>query len=114
MPYFKIETSQEPDFTVIRELPKKASVFISDLLGKPENWVMISINYGTEMMFGGNSKPAAHVELKSIGLSKENCADLSEAICNFIEEELRVPATRIYIDFRNIEKKQFGWNRTTF
>lgn len=32
MPYFRIETTKEPDILVIREFPKKASEFAAKLL----------------------------------------------------------------------------------
>jgi len=114
MPYLKIETNKELDSDAVEQTLKKTSEFVANLLGKPDKWVMISINHGIPMMFGGGVEPVAYVEIKSIGLPEDKCSEFSEALCNFVESELDVAADRIYIDFCNINKKMFGWNRSTF
>ena len=114
MPYVSIETNQPIDQTSNRDLMKKASAFIAELLGKPESYVMISIKPGTPLLFGGSDEPAAFVRLKSIGLPKENCSELSEKICGFFEQELEVPPNRVFIDFKDLEREMFGWNAKTF
>lgn len=114
MPYLSIETNKKltsGDFTHKME---RASTFISELLDKPEKWVMLSIKPGVSLMFDGNRKPAAYVELKSIGLDPERCAEYADALCNFIEKEFDIPCDRIYIEFKNVERTMFGWNRGTF
>lgn len=114
MPYLKIETNKSEDDSVIPGLLKKTSVFISNLLGKPEEYIMVSIENETGMMFGGSIKPAAYIELKSIGLPREKCPMYAEKICEFMESELAIPPDRIYIDFCDLERKMFGWNKSTF
>ena len=47
MPYFSIETNQTIDQASSRELMKKTSAFIAELLSKPESYVMIAIKPGT-------------------------------------------------------------------
>ncbi len=44
MPYFRIETNKELDTLKSQELLKKVSDFVASLLGKPEKYVMVSIN----------------------------------------------------------------------
>ena len=114
MPYFSIETNQTADQVSSPELMKKTSAFIADLLGKPESYVMISIKPGTSLVFGGSDKPAAFVRLKSIGLPKDRCPELSDKICSYIAKELGVPGDRIFIDFKDLERNLFGWNGKTF
>ena len=114
MPYVKIETSKTLDESSTAELLKKTSGFISNLVGKPEQYIMISINQGTKMMFGGDTKPVAYVELKSIGLQQEQCAELSKALCNFIQSELDVSPDRVFIEFTALNGKMFGWDGSTF
>lgn len=114
MPYFSIETNQNVDETYQQDLLKKASLFIAGLLNKPESYVMISINPGAPLIFGENDLPAAFVRLKSIGLPKDRCTELSEKICNFIEQELGIPKNRIFIDFKDLEREMFGWDGRTF
>jgi phenylpyruvate tautomerase len=114
MPYFSIETNQTIDQASNRELMKKTSAFIAELLGKPESYVMFAIKPVTSLIFAGSDKPTAFVRLKSIGLPKERCPDLSEKICSFVEQELEVPPNRIFIDFKDLEREMFGWNGKTF
>ncbi len=114
MPYFSIETNQTVDPASNRELMKKTSAFIAELLGKPESYVMIAIKPGTPLIFAGSDEPAAFVRLKSIGLPKERSTDFSEKICGFVQQELKVPPNRIFIDFKDLERDMFGWNSKTF
>jgi hypothetical protein len=114
MPYLKIETSERLDEGAIQEFLRRISAFTAKLLGKPERWIMVSINQGIPMIFDANTQPAAFVELKSIGLGQDKCADLSKALCNFLEAELGIAPDRVYIEFWDINGKMFGWNGGTF
>ena len=114
MPYFSIETNQPLDQASNQQLLKKTSAFIADLLGKPESYVMISIQPETPLIFGGSDAPAAFVRLKSIGLPQDRCPEFSEKICNLLEQELSVPKDRVFIDFKDLARNMFGWNGKTF
>ena len=114
MPYLSIETNQSIDRASIQRLLKKTSVFIAELLGKPESYVMISLQPDKPLIFGGSDAPAAFVRLKSIGLSQERCPEMSEKICRLIEQDLGVPPDRVFIDFKDLARSMFGWNGKTF
>ncbi len=113
MPYFSIDTNQPLENASTQEIMKKASALIAGLLGKPESVVMVSIKPGTPMTFAGTDDPTAFAGLKSIGLATDRCPELSEKICGFIEQELGVSKGRIFIDFKNLEGKLFGWDGRT-
>ena len=114
MPYLSIETNQPVERSLRGELLGKLSAFVAELLGKPESYVMIALKPETPLVFDGSDEPAAFVRVKSIGLPKDRCAQLSEKICGFIEQELRVPKNRVFIDFKDLERAMFGWNGKTF
>jgi phenylpyruvate tautomerase PptA (4-oxalocrotonate tautomerase family) len=114
MPYLSVETSKTIDQVGEEAFTHKASAFIAELLGKPEGYVMVAIKHSTGMRFGGGLEPAAMVQLHSIGLPEERCAEWSAKICAFIEQELSVASDRIYIDFRDLKRSMFGWNGKTF
>ena len=114
MPYFSIETNQTIESEETQEIIAKASSLIAGLLGKPESYVMVSIKPETPMTFAGTTAPTAFVRLKSIGLATNRCAEFSERICTFIDQELGVPKDRVFIDFKDAERSQFGWNGKTF
>jgi phenylpyruvate tautomerase PptA (4-oxalocrotonate tautomerase family) len=114
MPYFRIETNQRFGDAEKKEILKKATGLIAEFLDKPESWVMVSIQSDAEMMFGASENPTAFVELKSIGLPGDRCSVLADHICTFIENELGIPADRVFIDFKSLERSLFGWNKKTF
>jgi len=114
MPYFKIETSQKIKDADADKLSKDASSFLSGLLGKPEHVIMVSVCQGMRILFNQTTAPAAYVVIKSIGLPAEKCPGYAEAVYDFLEDAIGVPADRIYIDFADINGSMFGWNRQTF
>lgn len=114
MPFFSITTNQALDADRSAAVSAEASAFLARLLGKPEKYIMVHVRPGEAMILNGNPEPAAFVELKSIGLAKDDCKMLAEKICGFLEEWVGIPADRAYIDFHAIDGAMFGWNKTTF
>lgn len=114
MPFFSIETNKKFVTGDFSSKIKETSEFVAGLLGKPEKWVMVSMRHSATMMFSGDGKHTAFVELKSIGLVKEQCKNYSKAICEFVHQEFGIPADRIFIEFQPLEKEMFGWNSDVF
>ncbi len=113
MPYLKIETNQMLDDETAQTLASKTSAFIAELIGKPEQWVMVAIDSGVPMAYAGNNEATGFVELKSIGLPEDRCAAFSQALCEFLNTELLIAQNRIYIEFKDISRSLFGWNGDT-
>jgi phenylpyruvate tautomerase PptA (4-oxalocrotonate tautomerase family) len=114
MPYFSIKTNVTLGASEASDFAGEASSFACRLLGKPEKYMMVSVSHSAALMFGGAADPAAFVEFKSIGLLEANCKGYSKAICEFLESNLKISPERIYIDFKDIDARMFGWNKTTF
>jgi phenylpyruvate tautomerase len=114
MPFFKIETNQQLNDTGTQNILKKSSELISEMLSKPEKFVMVSIETNKQMMFGGDTEPTAFVQLKSIGLPVDRCAEFSGKICQFLSDEFGIQPDRVFIDFKDLERNMFGWNGKTF
>lgn len=114
MPLLKIQTNVE--ITPEQRLPlmKKASARVAELLGKPERYVMISLESGGALLFGGNDQPLAYLELKSIGLPDDLTKRLSSDLCQLISTELKIAPDRIYIEFHDAPRNMWGWNGSTF
>jgi len=111
MPILKIQTSKEiADPEVFMQ---DATQLLSELLQKPVKYIMI-IHDQKDMMFGGETSPAAWCELKSIGLPEHRTTELSAAISAFLEDRLKIPKDRVYIEFTNSERHLWGWNGGTF
>ena len=111
MPILKIQTNTSLDDA--ESFRKEASSFVSEMLGKPENYVMIVLEQ-SDIMFAGKNDPAAWMELKSIGLPEDRTADFSEKLCDFILEKTGIPKARIYIEFTSTERNMLGWDGKTF
>ncbi|MGV6857865.1 MAG: phenylpyruvate tautomerase MIF-related protein [bacterium] len=115
MPLLTIETNHPFDTEAeASSLSSAASRLVSTLLSKPEQYVMVRIRQTPTMLFAGSSEPLAYLELKSIGLPLERCSELSAELCDFLEASLGIPASRTFINFSDVERKQWGWNADTF
>jgi phenylpyruvate tautomerase PptA (4-oxalocrotonate tautomerase family) len=114
MPLLKIQTNQLIDADRQQALISRASQAVANLLGKPERYVMVSVERNPAMLFGGSDAPLAYLELKSIGLPESKSADFSRALADLLSDELALPADRIYIEFADAPRTMWGWNGGTF
>ncbi len=112
MPLLEITTNTVIDSSL--DIAEKASKLTADLLGKPESYVMVKIEDNQSLLFAGNNAPAAYIKLKSLGLPEDKTAEYSSSLCSFINTELNIESTRIYIEFTNPERHLWGWNNGTF
>ena len=112
MPLLEIATNTAIDDNF--DVAKKASKLTADILNKPENYVMVKVRDKQTLIFAGSNKPAAHVQLKSLNLPEDKTADYSASLCSFINTELNIECSRIYIEFVNPERHMWGWSGKTF
>ena len=112
MPFLKIQTNKE--ISDSSESLKKLSSFTAEILGKPQTYVMTSLESNLPMTFGGSDNPLAFIECKSIGLSESQTTSLSNSLCSFCEKEFGIPRERIYIEFSSAKGNMWGWNCGTF
>jgi phenylpyruvate tautomerase len=111
MPYCGLQTNARVDDK--EALAKKLSALVAQELGKPEMYVMVSIQEKT-MTFGGSTEKCAFVDLRSIGLTSSQTPKLSKSICDLLEKEIGVKADRTYISFADAKGYMWGWNGSTF
>jgi phenylpyruvate tautomerase PptA (4-oxalocrotonate tautomerase family) len=97
-----------------RSLASSSSALVAEQLGKPERYVMTSVETNPAMQFAGEDTPLAYLELKSIGLPESVTADVSKALCELITSATGIAAERIYIEFTDAPRKMWGWNGGTF
>ena len=112
MPLLQIVTNTTIENNI--KFSEKASMLTADILGKPESYVMVRVQDKQSLIFSGNNKPAAHVQLKSLGLAEDKTAEYSSSLCRFIHQELNIDKARIYIEFINPERHLWGWDGKTF
>ena len=114
MPFLKIQTNQPLSGDAARQLAKKASALVATQLGKPESYVMTSVENNPAMTFAGTEDPLAFLELKSIGLSEASTAEASRVLCELVSSETAIDPARIYIEFSDAPRKMWGWDKHTF
>ena len=114
MPLLKIQTNQALETQLQDQLLSEASKLVARELGKPENYVMVSIEPPVPMSFAGNTEPCAYLELKSIGLPESKTTNLSSTLCELIENKTGINKARIYIEFADAPRAMWGWNGGTF
>jgi len=112
MPYLHVHTNvtveQENSFLTC------CSSTLAAALGKPESYVMVELSDHQSMLFAGTDAPLAFIELKSLGLSPEQTADVSAKLSAMIKQQLEIEIDRIYIEFAAPERAMFGWKGGTF
>lgn len=84
-------------------------------VGKPEQWVMVSLTTDKPMCYSGTEAPCAYGELISIGaIGGEKNKKISAAIAEVLQGKLKVDPSRFYIKFVDVARSDFGWNGSTF
>ena len=93
-------------------LLKELSAELSRLTGKPEKYVMTSLQTDVLMTFAGTNAPCCFVEIKSIGAIRPG--EMAYSFCELIASKTNIPSDRIYIQFEDIPASLWGWNGKTF
>lgn len=114
MPCLIVKTSQIINDAEKNNICLSLSKLTAELLAKPESYVMILFEDKTTMSMSGSIKASAYIELKSINLAEDQTSLLSEKICQQVSETLKIPTDRIYIEFTNIQRHLWGWDKKTF
>ncbi len=114
MPLLKIETTvplpQEKEKPLLAALSKA----VAGVLGKPEQYVMITASHSA-MVMSGKAGDAAFVDIRSIGgVNGENNRKLSQQICKLLKDSLGIAPDRVYLNFSDVEAGNWGWNGSTF
>lgn len=111
MPLVKVQTSiNQIDST--ENLLKELSSEISNLTGKPEQYVMAVLETNVPMTFAGSDAPCCYIEVKSIGALEPPL--MSAALCKLIANKTEIPIDRIYIAFEDVDASKWGFNGRTF
>ncbi|MEA5582015.1 phenylpyruvate tautomerase MIF-related protein [Nodularia harveyana UHCC-0300] len=116
MPLIKVQTSvSAPAKADVETLLKSLSSKLAKHLGKPESYVMTSLEADVSMTFAGTTDPVCYIEIKSIGTMTPNeTTAMSQNFCQQINQFLGVPENRIYIEFADAKGAMWGWNGATF
>jgi len=114
MPLLKLETTVPLPEEKTKPLLTALSKAVAAVIGKPEQYVLITANR-SDMVMSGKAGDAAFVDIRSIGgLNGNTNRKLSQQICKLLEDSLGIASDRVYLNFTDIEAGNWGWNGSTF
>ncbi|XP_038683732.1 macrophage migration inhibitory factor homolog isoform X3 [Tripterygium wilfordii] len=94
MPTLNLYTNVPVDAVISSDILKDATKSVAKIIGKPESYVMILLNGGVPIAFGGTEVPAAYGELISIGgLGQGVNGKLSSTIADIFQTKLSIDST---------------------
>lgn len=115
MPAVILHTSATCTVEIKQEIAKTLSEICATTLGKPEEYMLSMVYDDPVILFGGRSDKSALIEVRSIGgLSSEINQTLSAAICELLSEKLDIDPAHVYLNFIDVERSNWGWNKETF
>ena len=110
MPLLNISTNKKIKNEQL--LLSKSSEYISSLLNKSEDFVMVKLIDSLKMYFSATNEPCCFIEIKSIG--SIDPSRISKPICEFFSNELEISKERIYVFCQNVDPNMWIWNGRTF
>jgi phenylpyruvate tautomerase PptA (4-oxalocrotonate tautomerase family) len=114
MPLLRLETTVALTEEKRKSLLASLSKTVASTIGKPEQYVMITVS-PTAAVMSGKPGDTAFVDIRSIGgLTGDVNRKLSQQICKLLNESLGLAPDRIYLNFTDIDAANWGWNGSTF
>ena len=114
MPLLKLEITASLSDDKRKALLAALSRIVAETVGKPEDYVMVTVSQAAILM-SGKPGEAAFVDVRSIGgLSHEVNRQLSQKLCRLLHESLGVPESRVYLNFTEVAASNWGWKGATF
>src|SRR5215471_21766880 len=102
MPLLKLETTVVLSEDKRKGLLASLSKAVAGTIGKPEQYVMVTISQAAMVM---SAKPgdAAFVDVRSIGgLSGEVNRKLAQQVCKLLSDSLGIAPDRVYLNFTDV------------
>jgi phenylpyruvate tautomerase PptA (4-oxalocrotonate tautomerase family) len=114
MPLLKLETSVDLSVQQRTELLAALSRILAEGIGKPEHYVMVTVEAAAILM-SGDGGDAAFCDVRSIGgLDGDVNSRLSRRICDVLKASLGIAPDRVYLNFSNVSAADWGWSGRTF
>ena len=114
MPLLKLETTVALSDDKRKSLLPALSKIIATTIGKPEQYVMVTISQSA-MLMSGKGGEAAFVDIRSIGgVTDEVNRKLSQQVCKLLNDSLGIAPDRVYLNFTDVGAGNWGWNGSTF
>jgi phenylpyruvate tautomerase PptA (4-oxalocrotonate tautomerase family) len=114
MPLLKLETTVALADDKKKSLLASLSKIVAGTIGKPEQYVMVTISPAAILM-SGKPGDAAFVDVRSIGgLGDGVNWQFAQKIGALLKESIGVPPDRVYLNFTDVPAANWGWNGDTF
>ena len=103
MPLLKLETTIALSSEQRQQLLASLSKIVADTIGKPEQYVMVTIGAAAILM-SGKPGDAAFADIRSIGgLTDDVNRKLSKQVCQLLHDSLGVSPDRVYLNFTDVK-----------
>ncbi|KAK7202024.1 macrophage migration inhibitory factor-like protein [Novymonas esmeraldas] len=94
-------------------LSKEYRTICSEVLGKPEEFVMTAFSDNTPIEFQDSAAPAAYIRVESWGdYAPSKPKEVTPRLTAAITAECSIPADRIYVVY--VSTQHWGWNGANF
>jgi phenylpyruvate tautomerase len=114
MPLLKLETNVPLANEKRDQMQAALSKLVANTIGKPEQYVMVTVN-STAVCMSGKAGDAAFADIRSIGgLGDGVNRRLSQGVCRLLLDILAIPPERVYLNFTELDASNWGWNGETF
>lgn len=113
MPMIKVDTTVKLDDAKRDVLKTELGKAIS-IMGKPESYLMIELNDGKDLYFGGNRlEKGAYVEIKVLGSVDAGQSDrMTAKVCEILQTVTGIPGDAVYVSYWGTAS--WGWNGSNF
>lgn len=112
MPLLKLQLTTPP--ADAEGLLKRLSSIIAEQTGKPEQTVMVTLQQA-DILMAGDAAPAAFADVRAIGgLDGATNGALAAFLCECLGEQCGIESNRIYINFTDVERSNWGRDGKTF
>jgi len=114
MPFISITTNVTLTTHHEVRIKTEAARLMTDIAGKPEEWLMIAIHPATLLFFQGTSDPrTAYVEIKYVGaFAAEIKEKLVKGMAKLMQDEMGVSPDRLYVHFAGSSAADWAWSGT--
>jgi phenylpyruvate tautomerase PptA (4-oxalocrotonate tautomerase family) len=114
MPLLQLKTSAEVSEDQKNQLLSELSGAVASVTGKPESYVMVTVQ-AADISMAGSPGPAAFLDIRGIGgMDPSTNKALSAKVCEVLAGALNLPGDRVYMNFTDIPASNWGWNGSTF
>lgn len=114
MPLVKIYTNQKINEEELHGLLVELTHLLSAWLNKPSHFVQIIIETDVKMAFAGTFEPTLFGEIRTLGLTEEKIRLVTATLTDWFKKKLSIRSDRIFLNFFDLQRTQWGWNGTTF